>query len=301
MLAGLCVFNVVVICVAPPIAMFVIGAALSPLQAAVGVLNLVSETVAGGWSGIAALWGEMCDVFVQAWALSGGNPVFRAWTLGVMVVAAIGQVMFIAPLVCQPSIVAGPRSMRASVLGAAVMAAMLTTCVVYLLCEAWHLMATLAEPAAPSKFGLGPAQAPPPGTLLTDPAPWLLVWLIMGFVWAYLLRRAGSAREPDFVARWFRWLLAGTVVEVALGVTVLAWIRKRDNCICAWSSYWVTVFGIAALLLLCGPAVILLVSHRARGRWARQACRQCGYQRRTNSATCSECGGLWDGEQLPGR
>ena len=175
-----------------------------------------------------------------------------------------------------PVLVEGGRSMRASVIGAAITAGAIFTgllgCVVDLAC----LAATDTGPRANYS-----------GWMILG---MLAAWLVSGTVFAMVLARAGRERNPAHVARFARWLLAGTVLEMALAAPTLAAAQKRDSCACNWGSFWALSIGIVALGALCGPALVLLVTRDARRQWARAACMRCGYPRRTDTDTCSECG-----------
>jgi hypothetical protein len=115
-------------------------------------------------------------------------------------------------------------------------------------------------------------------------------WAVGGAFCALLFRRLGSTRDPTALDRMLRALLAGTVIEIALGLPLFLIIRKKSACECALASFWSLVLGIAALLWICGPAVLLLLTRDARRAWMRSVCPICGYPRRTSATCCSECG-----------
>ena len=117
-----------------------------------------------------------------------------------------------------------------------------------------------------------------------------LVWLGGGFAWYLLLGRAGSARDPARLDRFLRWILAGTCVEMTLGTTAYLVARRKTECYCALASFWSIVLGTMTLLWMCGPWIVLLLTRTERLAWARGACRQCGYPRRTDTEVCTECG-----------
>jgi hypothetical protein len=116
------------------------------------------------------------------------------------------------------------------------------------------------------------------------------VWIAGGFMWYLLLSRAGSLRNPAGLDRLVRWLFAGTCVEMLLGVVCYLTVRKKTDCYCAMASFWNLVFGTAMLVWMCGPWAVLLVTRQERLSWARGACAQCGYPRRTDADLCPECG-----------
>lgn len=118
----------------------------------------------------------------------------------------------------------------------------------------------------------------------------LVAWCVAGIAWTVLMARAGAARNPEGIDRWVRWLLAGTAAEAAVAAPMLAVSARRDNCICSWGSWWVLCLGAAFLLMMCGPAILLLRSRESRRNWMRGACLQCGYLRRGAATRCPECG-----------
>jgi hypothetical protein len=56
------------------------------------------------------------------------------------------------------------------------------------------------------------------------------------------------------------------------------------------ASFWSIVLGAVTLFWMCGPWAVLLVTRGERLQWARGACRECGYPRRTDATVCPECG-----------
>ena len=116
------------------------------------------------------------------------------------------------------------------------------------------------------------------------------VWIGGGFLWMLLLRRASQARDPRGLDRMVRWLFAGTAVELVLGIPLYLIVRKKQDCYCALATFWGLVLGVATLLWMCGPWAVLLVTRKERFAWARDACRRCGYPRRTGAEVCPECG-----------
>jgi hypothetical protein len=118
----------------------------------------------------------------------------------------------------------------------------------------------------------------------------LAAWAFGGAFCAMLFRRLGSTRDPTALDRMLRVLFAGSVLELTLGLPLFLIIRKKSACECALASFWSLVLGIAALLWICGPAVLLLLTRDARRAWMRSACPNCGYPRRTSATCCSECG-----------
>lgn len=122
--------------------------------------------------------------------------------------------------------------------------------------------------------------------------PWVSIpaWTVLGAAWAFLLARTGRSRTPDRLDRFVRWLFAGTCVELAIAAPTYALGMRKDDCYCGWSSWWAICAGTAALVLLCGPMLILLATRRARMQWMRSVCPACGYPRRSGGTACAECG-----------
>ncbi|MFM1867708.1 MAG: hypothetical protein RL591_1116 [Planctomycetota bacterium] len=123
----------------------------------------------------------------------------------------------------------------------------------------------------------------------------LASWAVGGTCCALLFRRLGSTRDLTALDRMLRVLFAGSVLELTLGLPLFFIIRKKSACECALASFWSLVLGIAALLWICGPAVLLLLTRDARRAWMRSACPNCGYPRRTSATCCSECGASFPG------
>jgi len=210
------------------------------------------------------------EITREAWRM---ESVLAVVSFGIFVVLVTAPIVLIAPIVGPPVLVEGGRSLRASVIAAGVAAG--TVCAGVLGCVADVAWLALTD---------GKANAT--ATLLGM----LIAWLAASTAFAVVLARAGRERNPAHLVRLVRWLLAGTVVELALAAPTLAAANRRDNCECAWSSFWALSAGLVALGALCGPALVLLATRDARRHWARSACMRCGYPRRTDTSTCTECG-----------
>lgn len=237
-----------------------------------GAAELVARYVRFVWS----VWQDITSTSGPAWSVC----------LAVVLLAA-APVLLIAPIVGPPALAPMGRSLRATVVGAGVIAGGLSAGVLASLYDLAYLISTASQ-ASGQAGGYAPAPLSSP---MTVAVVWGGAWLLLGTLWAIAIRAVGQRRDPEGVLRVFRWLLAGTALELALAVSALAWARRRDSCLCGWSSFWGIVYGLCVLILLCGPAIILLYTRQARAQWARLACRHCGYPRRTDSSVCSECGG----------
>jgi hypothetical protein len=160
-------------------------------------------------------------------------------------------------------------------------------CVLGILGTVWDVVGLALTPAP-----TGPGQWLRGGSLALVPLVLIPAWIVSGTVIALLLRRAGRAHHPDRIDRFVRWIFAGTCVELAIAAPTYVVAMRRDDCHCSWGSWWAIVAGTASLGVLCGPALVLLATRRARMQWMRGTCLQCGYPMRGNAGgTCPECGG----------
>lgn len=201
--------------------------------------------------------------------------------LGMMIAWAGLAAAFVAPVVGQVETTTSGRSLWPSVIAAAAMGAFIAALLFAAVVEGLVALLTLDQ------AGFREAQE--------TVAPWiwggaLATWGCSGLVWTYLLRRVGRARDPIVLDRLLRVVFVGTSVELALGLPIFLFVRKRYSCYCALATFINLVMGVAALFWLCGPWAVLLWTREARRNWSRGVCRSCGYPRRSGSAVCSECG-----------
>jgi hypothetical protein len=120
--------------------------------------------------------------------------------------------------------------------------------------------------------------------------PVIGAWIVGGALWAFFLRRSASSRDPAGLDLLLRRILAGTAVELVLGLPIALLIRRRSECYCSTATFFNFAFGTAALLWICGPWSVLFLTRKARANWSRTACASCGYPRRSGGSECSECG-----------
>ena len=184
----------------------------------------------------------------------------------------------------QPSIEGPGRSLRLSVAGAAAIGGLLGVGGFALLVDL-AFMAIMADADEAARNGWRDLRI-----RALHPAVLLAAWAVSGGAWAFAIARAGRPGDLTRVDRWVRWLFAGTAVESAIAVPTLAFGARRESCYCSLCSWWVLIAGTTMLVLLCGPAIILLRTREARMRWMRGACTGCGYPRRGASGVCPECG-----------
>jgi len=191
------------------------------------------------------------------------------------------QVLFLSPIVGRPRLGSQGRSLVPSAVAAAVLGAFM--CSLLWASAVEGVCAALAsnEERFSQDFG---------GIIVAGYVTANAVWIGGGFAWYLLLSRAGSMRNPAGLDRFVRWICAGTCVELVLGVVFYLQVRRKTDCYCAMLSFWNLVFGLATLLWMCGPWAVLLLTRGERLQWARGACAQCGYPRRTDATACPECG-----------
>jgi hypothetical protein len=201
--------------------------------------------------------------------------------LAVMAAWAGTQVAFLSPLVGPPRVESQGRSIVPSVVVAALLGSLGCALLWVAVIEGIYAFVSDGTDAFNTRYGIVVGSG-----YLTA----LGVWIAGGFMWYLLLSRAGSLRNPAGLDRLVRWLFAGTCVEMLLGVVCYLTVRKKTDCYCAMASFWNLVFGTAMLVWMCGPWAVLLVTRQERLSWARGACAQCGYPRRTDADLCPECG-----------
>jgi len=206
------------------------------------------------------------------------------WTMVVTFAVWSGlATAFVAPIVGPVETAASGRSLASSVLAAT----LIGSAICGLLFATFVEMVLVALSSDASDFAARHAKA--------DAMIWLgalAVWAASGGVWFAMLRRVGRSRDPSALDRMLRAVFAGTAVELVLGLPIYLMARKKLDCYCTTATFLNLVFGTTALLWLCGPWAILLVTREARRNWARGACTACGYPRRSGAAVCSECGHL---------
>ncbi len=191
------------------------------------------------------------------------------------------QVLFLSPIVGRPSLHEEGRSLVPSAVAASLVAT--TGCAIAWVAVVEGALA-LASPDR-SAFSDGYWKVVQGGWI-----PALGIWIVGGFVWYRVLVGAGRRRDPSGLDRHIRLLFAGTAVEAALGTLAFLAVRRRHECFCASATFLSLVYSAMVLFWMCGPWAVLLATRGARSQWARGACRECGYPRRTDGAVCTECG-----------
>jgi hypothetical protein len=190
----------------------------------------------------------------------------------ILVVA--GTTLFVAPVVGPLRLTPSGRSLRTSVIGAAILGGLISFAL---------LGAAIELPLGFAKdLNVGDATLTWPGVLIT--------WTVAGGVWAAVLWRVGHERDPAGLDRLFRQLLAATMLELVLAVPIYVISRRKTSCFCSLHSFFALIGGTVTLFMLCGPWALLFLTREARRGWQRGACPRCGYPRRSGSTQCSECG-----------
>ena len=214
---------------------------------------------------------------------------------GLLALAAVALVsaapaMLVAPALASWEPGTPGRSLRWSIAGAAVIGG---ACAVGILATLWDvvgLVRVAAGTESSGEFIIASGDFMVGGGLAMNPLLLVPAWLAAGGIWAWALARAGQSRTPDRLDRFVRWLFAGTCLELAIAAPTYALAMRRDSCYCAFGSWWAITAGTTALLVLCGPMVILMATRQARMAWMRSVCEDCGYPRRAGSTVCPECG-----------
>lgn len=200
--------------------------------------------------------------------------------LGSIALLASGlQVALAAPIVPPYRAATEGRSMLGAVIAAAVVAGALTTVLGLALVEVAGLLA--ADDLLLYEWGDGPA---------------LLIcfggWLLASSVWTGILWHAGRSSNPDRMAALVRRAFQGSALQVVLGLPLYVIARRRESCFCALSTFWSLCVGLSALLLLCGPGAVVLLTRGHRRLWRAGACAQCGHMQFPGATHCPECGGV---------
>jgi hypothetical protein len=98
------------------------------------------------------------------------------------------------------------------------------------------------------------------------------IWILMGAMWAFwsvvfYLYLRGNDRYSS-LARIFRWLLAGTVLELIIAWPAHAIIlhERGDKCYCERGTWTGVAFGCTAAFWLFGPGAALLMMREVRRR-----------------------------------
>jgi len=193
--------------------------------------------------------------------------------LGIAVFAATVQLMLAAPAVPPFRSAQEGRSMRQSVVAAAIVAGALVTSIGFAAIEA---MVVLINGSIEGQDLVVVAL--------------VATWLLSSAAWSTVLWRAGSESNPDVVSRLVRAAFRGSALQVVLGLPLYIIVRRKESCWCGLVTFWSLCVGFASMILLCGPGAVLLLTRGQRRAWRQGACAACGHLRSPGSDRCPECG-----------
>ena len=205
----------------------------------------------------------------------------KIWLVAIAAVWATLTVAFLAPITGRVQLLQHGRSLRSSVAVAVLMGSVICGLIMGALFEGVLALMTSTEEEFHGLQRLSSSV----GSIAVIGA-----WIVGGALWAFFLRRSASSRNPAGLDLLLRRILAGTAVELVLGLPIALLIRRREDCVCGTMTFFNFMFGTAALLWICGPWSVLFLTRKARANWSRTACASCGYPRRSGGSECSECG-----------
>jgi hypothetical protein len=112
---------------------------------------------------------------------------------------------------------------------------------------------------------------------------WFFVFLVMwAGEWLIVFRRI------------YKFLIAGTVLELLVTIPVDVHVRRRTSCWCGEGTFFALVIGGAVALWSFGPGLVLLfLTRRLQRRGYFSICRKCAYDLRglqQETKHCPECG-----------
>ena len=205
----------------------------------------------------------------------------KIWLVAIAAVWATLTVAFLAPITGRVRLLQHGRSLRSSVAVAVLMGSVICGLIMGALIEGVLALMTSTEEEF---YALQRLSA------IAVISAVIGAWIVGGALWAFFLRRSASSRNPAGLDLLLRRILAGTAVELVLGLPIALLIRRRSECYCSTATFFNFAFGTAALLWICGPWSVLFLTRKARANWSRTACASCGYPRRSGGSECSECG-----------
>jgi hypothetical protein len=99
---------------------------------------------------------------------------------------------------------------------------------------------------------------------LMSPQHFTIVWIVMGVLWTFwsvvFYLYFQSLDRYTNLRRIFRWLLAGTILEMFVAAPAHVWIvsNRGGECYCQRGTWTGVAFGCTAVLWLFGPGAYLL-------------------------------------------
>ena len=112
---------------------------------------------------------------------------------------------------------------------------------------------------------------------------WFFVFLVMwAGEWLHVFRRI------------YKFLIAGTVLELLVTIPVDVHVRRRTQCYCGEGTFFAMVIGITLAVWSFGPGLVMLfLTRRLQRKGYFSICRKCTYDLRgqpPGSDHCPECG-----------
>jgi hypothetical protein len=107
---------------------------------------------------------------------------------------------------------------------------------------------------------------------LATPQHFGVVWVVMAMLWTFwsivFYQHWRGLDRYTALRKVFRWLLAGTVLEMFVAAPAHAWIvaERGDECYCQRGTWTGVAFGCTAALWLFGPGALLLFLREKRRR-----------------------------------
>lgn len=88
--------------------------------------------------------------------------------------------------------------------------------------------------------------------------PWLFWLVLFGFVWV--------GEWLTLFRRMYRFLVAGTFLELAITIPIDVQVRKRTSCYCGEGTFFALIVGLTAIFWTFGPGIVLLFLTRRMQR-----------------------------------
>jgi hypothetical protein len=193
------------------------------------------------------------------------------------------QLMLAVPAVPPYAAASEGRSMRTSIIAAAIVAGALSTSLLFAAGEVIAFLKSGSVDSGWRTVSLGVQTE----VVLAAAG---FTWLVVSAIWTRVLWRVGSTSSPDVLDRIVRRAFTGSALQVVLGLPLYAIIRRKESCWCALNTFWSICIGLTSMLLLCGPGVVLLLTRADRRAWRGVACGACGHLRAPGEVRCPECG-----------
>lgn len=126
-----------------------------------------------------------------------------------------------------------------------------------------------------------------PGVLLLLCVP-LVGWIVATPILVRYAKRFPGDSALDKIAKF---LLGGTIIELAAIIPFDQLVRRKSDCYCATASFFSLIAAGSAGFIIFGPLVLLIIGRR-KARWMKGRCKQCEYELGGFPLAwrCPECG-----------